>query len=51
MFGMYFREEPKNMKEQGRAKSLEVSQDQILGEGPYSDPQVQALYNKEILSL
>ena len=30
---------------------LEVSQDQILGKGPYADPQVQALYDEEILSL
>ena len=28
-----------------------MSQDQILGEDPYVGPQVQALYEEEILSL
>ena len=40
MFGIYFREESKNMEQQGKAKGLQISQDQILGEGPYADPQV-----------
>ena len=51
MFGIYFREESKHIKEQERAKGVEVSQDQILGIGTYVDPQVQALYDKEVLSL
>ena len=50
MFEIYFREESKHM-EQERAKDVEVSQDQILGVGVYADPQVQALYNKEVLTL
>ena len=51
MFGIYFREESKHMEQQGRAKGVEVSQDQILGVGAYADPQVQALYDEEVLSL
>lgn len=39
------------MEQQGRAKSVEVSQDQILGVGAYADPQVQVLYDEEVLSL
>ena len=39
MFRIYFREKAKIL-EQGKAKGLETSQDQILGEGPYADPQV-----------
>ena len=39
------------MEQQGRAKGVEVSQDQILGVGAYADPQVQALYDEEVLSL
>ena len=51
MFGVYFREESKHVKRQGRTQGLEVSQDQILGVGAYADPQVQALYDEEVLSL
>ena len=39
------------MEQQGRAKGVEVSQDQILDVGAYADPQVQALYDEEVLSL
>ena len=39
------------MEQQGRAKGVEVSQDQILGVRAYADPQVQALYDDEVLSL
>ena len=41
----------KILEQQGKAKGFEASQDQILGEGHYSDPQDQALYNKHTLSL
>lgn len=51
MFGIYFREESKHMEQQGRAKGVEVSQDQIIGAGEYADPQVQALYDDEVLCL
>ena len=36
---------------QGRVRSFETSQDQILGEGHYADPDSQAIYNEHILSL
>ena len=44
------REEAKILKQQGKAKRPEIFQDQILGEGYYSDPQDQALYDKQTLS-
>ena len=48
----YWREEAKKiLQQQGKAKGLEISQDQILDEGFYSDPQDQALYNEHTLSL
>ena len=50
MFGVYFREESKHMEQQVRAKAVEVSQDQNLGVGAYTDPQVQTLYDDELLS-
>ena len=37
MFKCYFREEAKILEQQGKAKGLEISQDQILGEGHYSN--------------
>ena len=51
MFKIYFREGAKILEQQGKAKGLETSQDQILGEGTYADPLVQALYIEKILSL
>ena len=33
----------KSLEQQGKAKGFEASQDQILGEGTYTDPQDQAL--------
>ena len=51
MFKCYFREEAKILKQQEKEKGLETSQDQILGEGTYADPQTQALYDEQILSL
>ena len=35
----------------GKSKRIEILQDQILGEGLYSDPQDQALYDEHTLSL
>ena len=48
---MLFERRGKFLEEQGKAKVLETSQDQILGEGTYADPQPQALYNEQILFL
>ena len=39
------------LEQQGKVKGLDISQDQILGEGLYSDPQDQALYDDHTLSL
>ena len=41
----------KNFRTTGKAKGFETSQDQILGEGQYSNPLYQVLYNKHTLSL
>ena len=51
MFKCYYKEEAKILEQQGKAKGLETSQGQILGEGTYADPQIQALYNEQILFL
>ena len=48
---MLFRQEAKILEQQGKAKGLEISQDQILGEGLYSDPQDQSLYDEYTLSI
>ena len=34
----YWREETKILEQRGKAKGFEMSQNQILGEGHYSDP-------------
>ena len=47
----YWSEEAKILEQQGKAKGLEIYQDQILGESHYSDPQEQALYDECTLSL
>ena len=47
----YFKEEAKILEQQEKAKGLEISLDQILGEGLYSDPQDKALYDDHTLSL
>ena len=47
----YWWEEARILEQQGKAKGFEAPQDQILGEGAYADPQGQALYNEDILSL
>ena len=46
-----FERRGKILEQHGKAKELEISQDQILGEEHYSDPQDQALYDKHTLSL
>ena len=38
----------KFLEQQWNAKGLEISQDQILGEGHYSNPQDQALYEHSV---
>ena len=41
----------KNLEQQEKAKEFESSQDKIISEGIYADPQNQALYDEDILSL
>ena len=50
MFKIYFREGAKILEEQRKPKGLETYQHQILGVGPFADPQFQALYDELILS-
>ena len=47
----FLKEEARILEQQEKAKGTEISIDQILGEGLYSDPQDQALYNDHTLSL
>lgn len=47
----YWREKAKVLQHQGRVSGSEASQDQIIGEGPYTDPDSQAIYNEHILLL
>ena len=51
MFKCYFRKEANILEQQGNAKGIQTSQDQILSEGIYADQQFQALYDEQILSL
>ena len=51
MFKCYFSGEAKILEQQEKAKGLETSQDQILGEGTYADPKAKTLYNEQILFL
>ena len=44
-------EKGKALEQQGRVRSFKASQDQILGECRYADPDSQAIYNEHILSL
>ena len=48
-FKCLFKQEARLLQQQESAKGIEVSLDQILGEGLYSDPQEQALYDENIL--
>ena len=50
-FKCLFKQEARLLQQQESAKGIEVSLDQILGEGLYSDPQEQALYDENILSI
>ena len=47
MFKCYFRKEAKILEQQGKTNGLTISQDQILGEGNYTDLQVQAFMMKK----
>ena len=47
----FFKEEVGIFEQQEKAKGLEISLDQILGEGLYSDPQDQGPYDDHTLSL
>ena len=47
----YFKEEAKTLEQREKEKGLEISLDQILGEGIYSDTQYQDLYDEHNLSL
>lgn len=47
----YWRKEVKILEQQAKEKGLEISQDQILGKGLYSDLQDQGLYDEHTLSL
>ena len=51
MWKCYFREKAKFLEQQGKAKGFETSQDQIFGKDTYANPQTQALYDEQILSL
>lgn len=44
-------EKGKALEQQGRVGSFKASQDQILGECRYADPDSQAICNEHILSL
>lgn len=46
-----FKEEARILEQQERVKGTEISIDRILGDGLYSDPQDQVLYDDHILSL
>ena len=43
------KEEATAIEQQTRAKGMEISQDQLLGEGDYADIQRQSLYDDHIL--
>ena len=47
----FFKEEVRILEQQKKANGLEMPLDQILGEGPYSDPKDQALYDDYTLKL
>ena len=46
----FLKEESRILEQQEKTKGLEIFLDQILGEGHYSDPQDQALYDDDTLS-
>lgn len=47
----YCRREAKKLEQEGKVNRFQTFQDQILGEGHYSEPQNQACSNKHTLSL
>ena len=47
----WWREEAKTIEQRIRARGIEVSQDQLLGEGEYIDIERQSLYNEHTLDL
>ena len=47
----YVKEEPKSLEQLEKAKEIEISLDQILGEELYSDSQDQVLYSEYTLFL
>ena len=47
----FLKEEARILEQQEKAKGFDIFVDQILGEGLYSDPQDQALYDDHTLSL
>ena len=51
LWKFYWRKEEKILEQQGKVKGLEISQEQILGDVHYSDPQNQSLYDEHTLSL
>ena len=50
-FKYLFKQEARLLQQQESAKGIEVSLDQILGEGLYFDPREYALYDENILSI
>ena len=47
----WWREEDKTIEQGSRARGIEVSQDQLLGEGDYADIERQSLCNDHTLEL
>ena len=47
----WWREEAKMIEQRNRARGIEVSQDQLLGEGEYADVELQSLYDEHTLVL
>ena len=50
-FKFLFKQEARLLQQQESAKGIKVFLDQIIGEGLYSDPQEQALYDENVLSI
>ena len=50
-WNMWFREEFKIIEQRSKARGMEISQDQILGEGDYATIERQAVYDDHTLDL
>ena len=50
-FKAWLREEAKVIEQRNRARGIDISQDQLLGEGEYADVERQALYDEHTLDL